>query len=103
MYEYTAKRSSNDPLFDITQFATNAFTLSTPALSAIGTAISPTAALINHSCDPNAAVVFPRVSRQEPELHAVSIQDIPADSEVLLQTPICYVILTNRNFFTVAH
>ena len=89
MYEYTVQRFSDNPLFDITQFATNAFTLSTPALSAIGTAISPTAALINHSCDPNAVIVFPHPTPSsrtkdldEPILQVIAIKDIPAQTEV---------------------
>lgn len=40
-------------------FMTNSFTLSSPSLTPIGVAISPTIALFNHSCWPNAVVVFP--------------------------------------------
>ncbi|KAG8931655.1 hypothetical protein FRC02_002421 [Tulasnella sp. 418] len=44
------------------QFTTNSFTLTDPSLTPIGVAISPVTALINHSCQPNAVVVFPRAS-----------------------------------------
>ena len=57
--------------------------------------MSPVAALINHSCDPNVAVVFPRPKLStlpghlkaekgptEPVLQVVAIQDIPAEEEV---------------------
>ncbi|ELU45157.1 zf-MYND domain-containing protein [Rhizoctonia solani AG-1 IA] len=40
----------------------NAHTLSTPSLTPIGVALSPVAALINHSCVPNCVVVFPKAS-----------------------------------------
>ena len=79
------------------QFATNSFTLSTPSLSPIGVAVSPLAALINHSCDPNVAILFPRPGSStlpvkftegrpspEPVLQVVAITDIPAKSEVSL-------------------
>ncbi|CED82281.1 Predicted histone tail methylase containing SET domain [Phaffia rhodozyma] len=40
-------------------FMTNSFTLSSPSLAPVGVAISPPVALFNHSCWPNAVVVFP--------------------------------------------
>ncbi|KAG8733647.1 hypothetical protein FRC11_004331 [Ceratobasidium sp. 423] len=43
----------------------NAHTLSTPSLTPIGVAISPVAALINHSCIPNCVVVFPKASESK--------------------------------------
>lgn len=66
------------------QFTSNSFTLATPSLSPIGVAISPLAALINHSCNPNVAVVFPRFSsaKEEPLIHVVAIQDIQANAEL---------------------
>lgn len=68
----------------ISKFASNSFTLTTPALSPIGVAVCPAAALINHSCDPNVAVVFPRSASttEEPVLNVVAIQDIPTGSEL---------------------
>ncbi|KLO09410.1 SET domain-containing protein [Schizopora paradoxa] len=79
----------------ISKFATNSFTLSTPSLSPIGVAVSPLAALINHSCDPNVAILFPRPGpsnlpakltegrpNPEPVLQVVAITDIPAKSEL---------------------
>ncbi|CAE6456718.1 unnamed protein product [Rhizoctonia solani] len=46
-------------------FSANAHTLSTPPLTPIGVAISPVAALINHSCVPNCVVVFPKASESQ--------------------------------------
>ncbi|KAI5117278.1 hypothetical protein M0805_005603 [Coniferiporia weirii] len=69
----------------ISKFTSNSFTLITPSLSPIGVSVSPLAALINHSCDPNVAVVFPRSSSsalQEPALQVVVIQDVPPDTEL---------------------
>ena len=43
-------------------------------------------ALINHSCDPNAVVVFPRSAKdpasQEPEAQVIAIRDISPGEEV---------------------
>ncbi|KAH8115929.1 SET domain-containing protein [Phellopilus nigrolimitatus] len=69
----------------ISKFTSNSFTLATPSLSPIGVSVSPLAALINHSCDPNVAVVFPRSSTsvlEEPAIHVIAIQDIPPDTEL---------------------
>ncbi|CAE6405874.1 unnamed protein product [Rhizoctonia solani] len=46
-------------------FSANAHTLSTPSLTPIGVALSPVAALINHSCVPNCVVVFPKASESK--------------------------------------
>ncbi|CAE6406863.1 unnamed protein product [Rhizoctonia solani] len=46
-------------------FSANAHTLSTPSLTPIGVALSPVAALINHSCIPNCVVVFPKASESK--------------------------------------
>ena len=54
-------------------------------LAPIGSAIIPLAALINHSCDPNVSFCFPRTSSsklEEPLLHVVAVQDLPAGTEV---------------------
>ncbi|KAF8671556.1 hypothetical protein AX14_005678 [Amanita brunnescens Koide BX004] len=71
----------------ISRFTTNAIGLATPSLTAIGTCVSPSLALLNHSCDPNAVIVFPRTSSdsklQEPLLHVVAIKPIIAGEEIL--------------------
>ena len=41
------------------QYQINAFTLDSPDLSAVGVTVNPTLAMANHSCNPNAVVVFP--------------------------------------------
>ena len=69
------------------KFTTNTFTITTPALTPIGACVSPVVALINHSCDPNAVVVFPRAggeSRkdQEPLMQVVALKYIAPDEEV---------------------
>ncbi|KAL5476772.1 hypothetical protein ACEPAI_2958 [Sanghuangporus weigelae] len=75
--------SSISELVDlISKFALNSFTLTSPSLSPMGVSLAPLAGLLNHSCDPNVAVVFPRVSNQEPELQVVAIRDISTDSEL---------------------
>lgn len=43
----------------LSQFATNSFTLASPSLHPLGVASSPPIAMFNHSCEPNAVVVFP--------------------------------------------
>jgi len=49
--------------------------------------VSPTVALINHSCDPNAVVVFPRAGGQqhkleEPLMQVIALKHISVDEEV---------------------
>ncbi|KAJ3512854.1 hypothetical protein NLJ89_g3280 [Agrocybe chaxingu] len=58
----------------VSRFTTNTFTISTPTLTPLGACVSPLVALINHSCDPNAVVVFPRVASkdQEPLMHILT-------------------------------
>lgn len=68
------------------QFTTNSFTLTSPSLTPLGVSVSPLVALINHSCEPNAVVVYPRSScdpsRDEPEMQVIAIKDISPDQEV---------------------
>ncbi|CAE6493731.1 unnamed protein product [Rhizoctonia solani] len=57
--------SARDIVDLLSKFSANAHTLSTPSLTPIGVAISPVAALINHSCVPNCVVVFPKASESK--------------------------------------
>ncbi|KAJ7624923.1 hypothetical protein FB45DRAFT_1061067 [Roridomyces roridus] len=70
----------------VSRFVTNTFTISDPSLMSLGASVSPPVALINHSCDPNAVVVFPR-SRpdpaQEPLMQVIALREIRADEEIL--------------------
>lgn len=70
----------------ISRFTTNSFTLTSPSLNPLGVSVSPVVALINHSCDPNAVVVFPRSSSnpstQEPCMQVVAIRDIAPGEQV---------------------
>ena len=78
-----------------TQFTTNTFTVTTPTLSPLGACVAPSVALINHSCDPNAVVVFPRAGGEaskdvEPLLQVVAIKYIRPGEEVRLFSTILY-------------
>jgi len=66
------------------KFTTNTFTVSTPALAPLGACVSPIVALLNHSCDPNAVIVFPRVDKkeQEPLMYLVALKHISPEEEV---------------------
>ena len=69
------------------KFTTNTFTISTPTLTPIGACVSPVVALINHSCDPNAVVVFPRAGGEsrkdrEPLMQVIALKNIVPDEEV---------------------
>jgi len=68
------------------QFTTNAFAVTDPSLTPIGVCISPTVALFNHSCEPNAVLVFPRSEfrskKDEPMMEVVAVKDIAANEEV---------------------
>ncbi|KAN0111816.1 hypothetical protein V8E52_008196 [Russula decolorans] len=71
----------------ISRFATNSITLTSPSLTPLGVCVSPLIALVNHSCDPNAVVVFPRSAKdpasQEPEAQVIAIRDISPGKEIL--------------------
>jgi SET and MYND domain-containing protein len=53
--------------------------------------VSPSVALINHSCDPNAVVVFPRTrpNAQEPLMQVVALRAIAAEEEVSRTSAVC--------------
>ncbi|KXN82768.1 Histone-lysine N-methyltransferase ASHR1 [Leucoagaricus sp. SymC.cos] len=72
----------------VSQFTTNAFAVTSPSLTPIGVCLSPTVALFNHSCEPNAVLVFPRAQHRskttEPTVEVIAIQDIAADEEVVI-------------------
>lgn len=63
------------------QFGLNSFSLTSPDLSNIGVAVCPTVALINHSCLPNCAVVFPEGPAKK--MHVIAFLDIEAGQEVV--------------------
>ncbi|KAM6501854.1 SET domain containing protein [Amanita muscaria] len=71
----------------ISRFTTNTVVLTTPSLTPIGACISPSIALLNHSCDPNAVIVFPRNSANpklhEPLLQVIAIKPINPGEELL--------------------
>ncbi|EIN09090.1 SET domain-containing protein [Punctularia strigosozonata HHB-11173 SS5] len=78
-------RSAGDVVDLISRFTTNAITLAAPSLTPLGVSVSPAVALVNHSCAPNAVVVFPRVSKtvdQEPVMQVIALRDIHPDEEV---------------------
>ncbi|KAK7457072.1 hypothetical protein VKT23_010373 [Stygiomarasmius scandens] len=71
----------------ISRFTTNTFAITDPSLTSLGASVSPIVALINHSCDPNAVVVFPRASADpkalEPLMQVVALRDIHPGEEIL--------------------
>ncbi|GAA6049194.1 hypothetical protein JCM3770_003304 [Rhodotorula araucariae] len=70
----------------LSRFASNSFALTAPTdLSNIGVSISPLTALFNHSCAPNAVVVFPSFPTlaSPRHMHVVAIRPIAAGEEVL--------------------
>ncbi|QRW23334.1 SET and MYND domain protein [Rhizoctonia solani] len=72
--------SAKDIVDLLSKFSANAHTLSTPSLTPIGVALSPVAALINHSCVPNCVVVFPKASETKKvpnEMLIIAIGKIP--------------------------
>ncbi|KAM5533874.1 hypothetical protein V8D89_012414 [Ganoderma adspersum] len=78
--------SAGDLVDLISRFTTNTFTLTTPALAPIGICVSPMVAFVNHSCDPNAVIVFPRADSaspaEEPRLHLVALRNIAPGKEI---------------------
>ncbi|KAG2002564.1 hypothetical protein CC2G_004744 [Coprinopsis cinerea AmutBmut pab1-1] len=79
--------SAGDLVDLLSRFTTNTFTLTSPSLTPLGACISPVAALFNHSCDPNAVIVFPRPlgdkKEHEPLLQIIAIKPIPPNTQVL--------------------
>jgi len=67
------------------KFSTNTHALTTPNLTQIGVGVSPVLSLFNHSCQPNAVLVFPgspRGNKGSPSMHLVCIRDINPGDEV---------------------
>ncbi|KAK1236420.1 hypothetical protein PQX77_000330 [Marasmius sp. AFHP31] len=95
----------------ISKFTTNTFTLSDPSLTPIGACVSPAAALLNHSCDPNVVAVFPgndsNNKKGQPLLEVVAIRDIKLGEQLLtayvdttLPTSLRQKTLKETYFFT---
>ncbi|GJE86686.1 SET domain-containing protein [Phanerochaete sordida] len=78
--------SAGDLVDLISRFTTNTFTLTSYTLSPIGICISPAMALTNHSCDPNAVIVFPRSSKdatKEPQMQLIALRPISQGEEIV--------------------
>ncbi|KAF8309730.1 SET domain-containing protein [Clavulina sp. PMI_390] len=68
----------------LSRFTTNSFTLTSPSLTPLGVCVSPLAALINHSCAPNAVVVFPsRPTATPAPLKVVALRDLQPGEQIL--------------------
>ncbi|RSH91536.1 hypothetical protein EHS25_009835 [Saitozyma podzolica] len=65
----------------VSKFQTNSFTLSSPDLTPLGALVSPHAAMANHSCVPNAVVVFPLGAGRGVDI--VAIGEIGPGEEIL--------------------
>lgn len=80
MHEYTGKPVLIDKIFEIFGMVyTNALTLSTSSMDSIGICLDPLVAKINHSCEPNAFVVY-----DGPRLSVRSLRPIKEDEEVFI-------------------
>lgn len=70
----------------------------------MGVSVSPLVALVNHSCDPNAVVVFPRSAKdpasQEPEAQVIAIRDISPGEEVSVDFWLLALSFTIKQIFT---
>ncbi|WFD33142.1 hypothetical protein MSPP1_004200 [Malassezia sp. CBS 17886] len=77
--------SSTDLLELVCQHATNGFTLADAQLDPIGISMSPDVALINHSCKPNAAVVFPTPAApgEQPTMQVAALRALGAGEQIL--------------------
>ncbi|KAL7284146.1 hypothetical protein ACG7TL_001427 [Trametes sanguinea] len=79
--------SAGDLVDLISRFTTNTFTLTSVSLTPIGICIAPIMAFANHSCDPNAVIVFPRAPNtprsREPSMNLVALRDIAPGKEAL--------------------
>lgn len=62
-------------------YSLNSFSLTQPDLVNIGVAVSPTVALINHSCAPNVSVVFQHGPKKD--MSVVAFKAIKAGEEIL--------------------
>ncbi|OAX40443.1 SET domain-containing protein [Rhizopogon vinicolor AM-OR11-026] len=70
----------------ISRFVTNTFALTSPSLTPVGVSVSPLVALFNHSCDPDAVIVFPRSSQnsaEEPRMQVIALKNISPHEEIL--------------------
>ncbi|KAJ3553381.1 hypothetical protein NM688_g3643 [Phlebia brevispora] len=79
--------SAGDLVDVISRFTTNAFTLTSHTLTPIGVCYSPALALANHSCDPNAVIVFPHYSDDfltEPNMQLISIKPVASGDQVFI-------------------
>ncbi|THG96503.1 hypothetical protein EW026_g5345 [Hermanssonia centrifuga] len=75
--------SAGDLVDLISRFTTNTFTLSSFSLTPIGICVAPVVALANHSCEANAAIVFPfcNTAMQEPQMQLIAIRPILQDEQ----------------------
>jgi hypothetical protein len=74
-------------IYAFSQLVTNTFALTSPSLTPVGVSVSPLVALFNHSCDPDAVIVFPRTSRNptdEPQMQVIALRDISPHQEACI-------------------
>ena len=68
-------------------FQTNSFSILGELMQSIGHAVFPSAALMNHSCKPNCALLHLLQPGCLPKQHFIALEDIPAGTELTH----CYV------------
>lgn len=66
----------------ISRISLNSFATYTSDLTAVGISLSTVAAMINHSCNPNVAIVYPNGPGADRPMHVVAIKDIEAGEEL---------------------
>lgn len=68
----------------VIQFTTNSFALTDSDLSCLGICLDTRAAMLNHSCVPNAAIVFPFAGQTKKMMHLVALKTIEPGEELLV-------------------
>ncbi|UZJ56143.1 hypothetical protein CBS101457_005463 [Exobasidium rhododendri] len=74
--------NASELLDTISRTIINTFVVYTSDLTAVGVALSSSVAMINHSCSPNVAVVYPNGPGAKSPMHVVAIKDLEPGDEL---------------------